>query len=188
VPSPTWERFVVTGKARARIRRFIRAQQRHQFLDLGRSMLLKAFKAEGYDYADKSLEGAVKPLKAEDVEDLIADLAPALDALQPVGRAVWWPVTGGSFFLGAARFAGGALTGLGRAARRASSSSMTGRMSLAAITWVEAPCSTRRAALARRVVRSASVMVGIMSASGVMSSSVQKGFRAGARGASPSAD
>jgi GTP pyrophosphokinase len=71
VPSPTWERFVVTGKARARIRRFIRAQQRHQFLDLGRSMLQKAFKTEGYDYADKSLEGAVKPLKAEDVEDLI---------------------------------------------------------------------------------------------------------------------
>jgi len=72
VPSPTWERFVVTGKARARIRRFIRSQQRHQFLDLGRSILQKAFKAEGYDYADKSLEGAVKPLKAEGVDDLIA--------------------------------------------------------------------------------------------------------------------
>ncbi len=71
VPSPTWERFVVTGKARARIRRFIRAQQRQQFLDLGRSILQKAFKAEGYDYADKSLEGAVKPLKADSVEDLI---------------------------------------------------------------------------------------------------------------------
>src|SRR5881227_2735790 len=36
-PSPTWERFVVTGKARARIRRFIRTQQRAQYLDLGRS-------------------------------------------------------------------------------------------------------------------------------------------------------
>jgi GTP pyrophosphokinase len=72
VPSPTWERFVVTGKARARIRRFIRSQQRHQFVELGRSMLTKAFKAEGYDYADKSLEGAVKPLKADGVEDLIA--------------------------------------------------------------------------------------------------------------------
>src|SRR5437588_696504 len=29
-PSPTWERFVVTGKARARIRRVIRTQQREQ--------------------------------------------------------------------------------------------------------------------------------------------------------------
>ena len=35
-PSPTWERFVVTGKARARIRRFIRTQQRPQYIDLGR--------------------------------------------------------------------------------------------------------------------------------------------------------
>ena len=35
-PSPTWERFVVTGKARARIRRFVRTQQRAQYLDLGK--------------------------------------------------------------------------------------------------------------------------------------------------------
>ena len=32
-PSPQWERFVVTGKARARIRRFIHQQQRQQHLD-----------------------------------------------------------------------------------------------------------------------------------------------------------
>ena len=31
-PSPQWERFVVTGKARARIRRFIHQQQRQQHL------------------------------------------------------------------------------------------------------------------------------------------------------------
>ena len=29
-PSPQWERFVVTGKARARIRRFVHQQQREQ--------------------------------------------------------------------------------------------------------------------------------------------------------------
>ena len=34
-PSPQWERFVVTGKARARIRRFIHQQQRQQHLDAG---------------------------------------------------------------------------------------------------------------------------------------------------------
>jgi GTP pyrophosphokinase len=37
-PSPMWERFVVTGKARSCIRRFIRQQQRAQYVDLGRSM------------------------------------------------------------------------------------------------------------------------------------------------------
>ncbi len=34
-PSPQWERFVVTGKARARIRRFIHQQQRQQHLTRG---------------------------------------------------------------------------------------------------------------------------------------------------------
>src|SRR5271163_1009670 len=33
-PSPTWERFVVTGKARACIRRFVRTQQRAQYVEL----------------------------------------------------------------------------------------------------------------------------------------------------------
>lgn len=37
-PSPTWEQFVVTGKAQANIRRFIRAQQKEQFARLGRSI------------------------------------------------------------------------------------------------------------------------------------------------------
>ena len=35
-PSPTWERFVVTGKAKAAIRRFIRTRQREQYLQLGK--------------------------------------------------------------------------------------------------------------------------------------------------------
>ena len=46
-PSPTWERFVVTGKARARIRRYIRTQQRaRQYLDLGKAIVHKAFRQE----------------------------------------------------------------------------------------------------------------------------------------------
>ncbi|MCB1559297.1 MAG: bifunctional (p)ppGpp synthetase/guanosine-3',5'-bis(diphosphate) 3'-pyrophosphohydrolase, partial [Alphaproteobacteria bacterium] len=36
-PSPTWERFVVTGKARSHIRRFIRQQQRTEYLTLGKA-------------------------------------------------------------------------------------------------------------------------------------------------------
>ena len=38
-PNPTWQRFVVTGKARARIRRFIRQQQEDQYKDLGKAIL-----------------------------------------------------------------------------------------------------------------------------------------------------
>jgi len=73
-PSPTWERFVVTGKARAGIRRFIRGQERNQYLQLGRSILTRAFKEEDYEYTDKALSGVLKTFGAETVEDLIADI------------------------------------------------------------------------------------------------------------------
>ena len=43
-PSPQWDRFVVTGKARARIRRFIHQQQRQQSRDAGKVELTKAFR------------------------------------------------------------------------------------------------------------------------------------------------
>mgnify|MGYP000863688953 CR=1 FL=1 len=71
-PNPTWERFVVTGKARARIRRFVRTQQRAQYVDLGRAILVRAFRQEGYDFADKALDGVLKIFKAASADDLIA--------------------------------------------------------------------------------------------------------------------
>ncbi|KZB72831.1 MULTISPECIES: bifunctional (p)ppGpp synthetase/guanosine-3',5'-bis(diphosphate) 3'-pyrophosphohydrolase [Thalassospira] len=70
-PNPTWERFVVTGKARARIRRFIRQQQEDQYKDLGKAILQKAFRQEGYDYSDKALEGVLKIFKQPSVEALL---------------------------------------------------------------------------------------------------------------------
>ncbi|TXH38343.1 MAG: bifunctional (p)ppGpp synthetase/guanosine-3',5'-bis(diphosphate) 3'-pyrophosphohydrolase [Rhodospirillaceae bacterium] len=73
-PSPTWERFVVTGKARACIRRFIRTQQRTQYVELGRAMMQKEFQHEGYEYADKSLDGVLKKFKSDTAEDLLAQV------------------------------------------------------------------------------------------------------------------
>jgi GTP pyrophosphokinase len=69
-PSPAWERFVVTGKARARIRRFIHQQQRQQNRDQGRAELVKVFRAEGLDGSEKVLETALKPLKQATLDDL----------------------------------------------------------------------------------------------------------------------
>ena len=69
-PSPTWERFVVTGKARARIRRFIRTQQRAQYLDLGRSIVQKAFRQDGHDFSERPLEAVLKQFNCASVEDL----------------------------------------------------------------------------------------------------------------------
>ncbi len=71
-PNPTWERFVVTGKARARIRRFIRTQQRAQYTELGRAILVRAFRQEGYDFTEKAADGVLKIFKAPSVDDLLA--------------------------------------------------------------------------------------------------------------------
>ena len=69
-PSPAWERFAVTGKARARIRRYIAMQQRGHYLDSGRATLAKAFRQEGVDGSEKVLEASLKQLKAATVDDL----------------------------------------------------------------------------------------------------------------------
>src|SRR5579863_398662 len=69
-PSPTWERFVVTGKARARIRRFIRTQQRQQYLDLGKAIVQKAFRHDGHEFAEKALSDVLKIFNCAEIEDL----------------------------------------------------------------------------------------------------------------------
>ena len=42
-PDPNWENFVVTGKARARVRRFVRQRESAEYASLGRSILEKTF-------------------------------------------------------------------------------------------------------------------------------------------------
>lgn len=69
-PSPTWERFVVTGKAKSRIRRFVRQQQRNEYMQLGKSMLEKKFRQEGYKFTEKAINSALKVLKIDSGEDL----------------------------------------------------------------------------------------------------------------------
>ncbi len=83
-PSPTWERFVVTGKARARIRRFIRTQQRTQYLDLGRAILQKAFRQEGQEFSERPLESVLRTFNCSTVEDLYVAVGQGL----ATGRAV----------------------------------------------------------------------------------------------------
>lgn len=71
-PNPTWERFVVTGRARARIRRFVRTQQRQQYISLGREIVDKAFRGAGESATEKALDGVLKGFKCGSVEDLYA--------------------------------------------------------------------------------------------------------------------
>src|SRR5438477_3490717 len=88
-PSPTWERFAVTGKAKAAIRRFIRTRQREQYLQLGKSLLDTAFHEEGYEVTDKGLEGIKANFKQATPDDLVASVGAGLIGAREVLTAVY---------------------------------------------------------------------------------------------------
>jgi len=73
-PSPTWESFVVTGKARACIRRFVRGQQHREYGQLGREIVEKVFREEGYEFTLKAIEGVLKIFQCPTAEDLFAEV------------------------------------------------------------------------------------------------------------------
>ena len=92
-PSPLWESFVVTGKARACIRRFTRLQQREQFMALGRAVAETLFRKAEADYSEDLLENALPRLKQRTVGDLLTALGrgdltsgAVADALFPARR------------------------------------------------------------------------------------------------------
>ncbi|KAA5604594.1 bifunctional (p)ppGpp synthetase/guanosine-3',5'-bis(diphosphate) 3'-pyrophosphohydrolase [Roseospira marina] len=88
-PSPDWEHFVVSGKARAQIRRFIRLKQREQYQDLGRQMLVKEFSRAGETYTEKGLEGVLGRFRAPTLEDLCAEVGAGTIAARDVVTAVY---------------------------------------------------------------------------------------------------
>jgi GTP pyrophosphokinase len=88
-PSPTWERFVVTGKAKSHIRRFIRQQQRDQYMELGRNMVVKCFKQEGYDFAEKMLNGMAGQFRVDTIEDIITGVGQGNIVARDVFKAVF---------------------------------------------------------------------------------------------------
>ncbi|MEM7650529.1 MAG: bifunctional (p)ppGpp synthetase/guanosine-3',5'-bis(diphosphate) 3'-pyrophosphohydrolase [Pseudomonadota bacterium] len=88
-PSPTWERFVVTGKARSHIRKFIRNQQRDEYITLGKAMLQKVFRQEGYDFTEKAVSGILKQYKAEENDDIYARIGSGLVVAREIFRAIF---------------------------------------------------------------------------------------------------
>lgn len=88
-PSPTWERFVVTGKARASIRRFIRQQRRQQFIDLGKTLLQKAFRQAHLPLNEKNLEKSLEVMGVKTQDDLYALLGEGLKTTSELLRLLY---------------------------------------------------------------------------------------------------
>ncbi len=73
-PSPLWEQFVVTGRARAEIKRFLRLAERGEHVKFGRRILEKAFAEEHLELSPKALDGVLKKLRLAKAEDVYAEV------------------------------------------------------------------------------------------------------------------
>ena len=72
VPPAAWESLVVTGKARAAIRRATRDAVRTQYAGLGRQIVMRAFERAGKPYAEDKLKAVLPRLARQTVEDVLA--------------------------------------------------------------------------------------------------------------------
>ena len=71
-PPLAWERLVVTGRARAAIRRAGRDARRKQYSELGRRLLIARFEKAGIAYSDEKIKKALPKLELKSVDDVLA--------------------------------------------------------------------------------------------------------------------
>lgn len=75
-PNPSWREFVVTARAKSAINRYLRGQQRTDQLRLGREMLEKTARREGYTMpTEKQVAAIATRFKLENAEDIYLALA-----------------------------------------------------------------------------------------------------------------
>jgi guanosine-3',5'-bis(diphosphate) 3'-pyrophosphohydrolase len=83
-PSMAWERFVITGKAKSAIRRFIREQQREEYAQLGKNMLTASLRADKLDLNSPDLRKAAHYFKVESPIDLFTQIGMGLTSVTAV--------------------------------------------------------------------------------------------------------
>ncbi len=92
-PSPDWLKYVKTGKARARIRQWIKKQETERSITLGRELCEKVFRKHKLNFNElvhsKQMEAAARELNFKKVEDLIAHIGYGkITPLQLIGKLV----------------------------------------------------------------------------------------------------
>ena len=76
-PQATWLEIVVTGRAKAAIRRSLREENRERYIKLGRELARVAFEHVGKKATDKALKTAARQLGLADELELLARLGSA---------------------------------------------------------------------------------------------------------------
>jgi guanosine-3',5'-bis(diphosphate) 3'-pyrophosphohydrolase len=88
-PPAAWESIVVTGKARAAIRRATRTAVRDQYAGLGRRIIERLFARVKLEYSDEKLTGALPRLARSSVEEVMAAVGRGEMKAADVARAMY---------------------------------------------------------------------------------------------------
>ena len=88
-PPAAWESIVVTGKARAAIRRATRTAVRTQYAGLGRRMVERLFQRAKIAYSDEKLAGALPRLARASIEDVMSAVGRSEMKASDVARAMY---------------------------------------------------------------------------------------------------
>ena len=88
-PPAAWESIVVTGKARAAIRRATRTAVRTQYAGLGRRIVERLFQRAKIAYSDEKLTGALPRLARASIEDVMAAVGRGEMRASDVARAMY---------------------------------------------------------------------------------------------------
>ena len=88
VPPAAWEKFVITGKARAAIRRATRLALRQQYAGLGREILNRALKVQEAEVEDEELQIAIERLGEKHLDDVLAKIGRGEVACSDVLKAL----------------------------------------------------------------------------------------------------
>jgi guanosine-3',5'-bis(diphosphate) 3'-pyrophosphohydrolase len=88
-PPAAWESIVVTGKARAAIRRATRVAVRMQYAGLGRRIVERLFQRAKISYSDEKLTGALPRLARASIEDVMSAVGRSELKASDVARAMY---------------------------------------------------------------------------------------------------
>src|SRR5690242_7469148 len=88
-PPAAWESIVVTGKARAAIRRATRVAVRTQYAGLGRRIVERLFQRAKISYSDEKLAGALPRLARSSIEEVMSAVGRSELKASDVARAMY---------------------------------------------------------------------------------------------------
>src|SRR6266568_4571169 len=88
-PPAAWESIVVTGKARAAIRRATRAAVRNQYAGLGRRIVERLCQRAKIVYSDEKLQGALARLARSSIEEVMSAVGRGEMSAADVVRAMY---------------------------------------------------------------------------------------------------